>query len=94
MATILEFRPRPKVAPVPKLAHTAADGVSIKWCPFCGAPPKLCTNIKAGVSTHVNTTNTASYIICSNEDCGVMTPMFYEAGKQEAIDNWNKRVIR
>ena len=93
-AKILPFkRPEPKPFTEKKypVAPNPGTVTPLKRCPFCGHPPKYVEKQKVSTSS----TDTAAYIVCTNEDCSVMTPYFYtinNTGYQEAIEKWNRRV--
>jgi len=87
-AKVIEFRPKKDVAKGPKPDPSRSP---IKFCPFCGSAPKLVENQRVGAGS----IDVAAYIVCSNEECSVMTPYFYkksDRGFQDAIDAWNRRV--
>lgn len=91
-AKILQFKPREPKTPKPKpAAPLDHSSVGLRYCPFCGSAPKVVSGNKVGAQSQ----DMASYIICANENCGVMTPFFYktnDAAFLEAVEIWNRRV--
>lgn len=96
-AKILEFKQRerkhiPDAASSGNVAPLDHSQIGLYYCPFCGSAPKIVSGNKVGAQSQ----DMASYIICANEECGVMTPFFYktsDAAFMEAVNIWNRRVV-
>ena len=65
------------------------DGAGLLQCPFCGSPAALCKWLD---TLEPN----ATWIECTNGDCGILTDSFHheypEQAKALAIAVWNRRV--